>query len=59
MRENYTPKLVLILVILVLSAYTAIPSLGILPEVDDVDGNGIFSEIDFKAYHKNRLANDS
>jgi len=59
MRENYTPKLVLILVVLVLSAYTAIPSLGIFPEVEDVDGNGILSELDFKAYHKARMEKDS
>ena len=56
MRENYTPRLILVLVILVLSAYTALPSLGIFPEVEDVDGNGILSEIDFKAYHKGKMA---
>lgn len=59
MRENYTPKLLLILAVLAASLYVALPSLGILPHVKDVDRNGLINEVDFKEYHRERLERDA
>ena len=58
MRENYTPKLLLVLLVLIASLYVAIPSLGLLPHVQDSDKNGLINEVDFKEYHRERLQAD-
>ena len=58
MRENYTPKLFLIIIVLILSVYTAVPSLGFFPEVEDIDRNGIISEIDFRNFHRSKMESD-
>ncbi len=58
MRENHAPKIIIILVIFGLSLYTALPSLGIFPEVEDVDRNGILSVLDFKEYHRRSMQGD-
>tara|TARA_B100000674_G_scaffold498274_1_gene535778 strand:- start:3422 stop:4981 length:1560 start_codon:yes stop_codon:yes gene_type:complete len=58
MRENYTPKLVLIVLVLLTSLYVALPSLGVFPKVGDFDRNGIINEVDFKEYHRVRVQAD-
>ena len=59
MRENYTPKIILIIVVLLTSLYVALPSLGVFPKVVDFDRNGIINDVDFKEYHRTRLQDDA
>ena len=58
MRENYTPRIIMIIVVLLTSLYVALPSLGVFPKVDDYDRNGIINDVDFKEYHRSRLQAD-
>ena len=59
MRENYTPRIIMIIVVLLTSLYVALPSLGVFPKVLDYDRNGIINDVDFKEYHRLRLQKDT
>ena len=59
MRENYTPKIIMIILVLLTSLYVALPSLGVFPNVVDHDRNGIINDVDFKEYHRVRLQKDT
>ncbi len=59
MKENLKMKLLVVLALLLGSIYVSAPSLGIFPTVADIDQNGILTEVDFRAYHKERLQKDA
>jgi protein-export membrane protein SecD len=59
MREDYKLKLIFIGIVFLFCIWIALPSLGIFPEVEDADGNGILSEVDFSHYHRQQLAKNA
>lgn len=58
MRENYSMKLIIIALVFLMAAYEAVPSMGVFPDVEDFDGNGMYTEVDFREYHRRQLEKD-
>lgn len=58
MKEEYKFQMIGIAIVFLLGIWIAVPSLGVFPEVIDIDGNGILSEVDFAHYHRTRLSQD-
>ncbi|PCJ20580.1 MAG: protein translocase subunit SecD [Candidatus Cloacimonadota bacterium] len=55
MKENLKPKLIFILIVFLVSLYVAIPSLGIFPDVKDVNRDGFINSPDYHAFYREKM----
>lgn len=59
MKENLKPKLIFILVVFLLSLYVAVPSLGIFPNVEDVNRDGFINSPDYHAFYREKMTSNT